>query len=256
MFLTIKSQSIFALVLAAGMAGSVAKGDLIHRYSFTDGVKDSVGKLDGKLVGDSAKVDAGKLTLKNEATTPPEKVSHVEFPGALIPKGSKAASLAIWFTAKDTQPFSRLIDIGDIENAEGRSFIYISPRTADDQARAAITSTDVSGRIPLDNTRLDDDKPHCLIITFDDMAKKMHVFIDGKEPAPAEDITDAPLSTVNPVVNRLGKSLFDVDPGLSATIDEFRVYDKALSAEDVAAIQKAGPDALPPAAPATQPARN
>jgi hypothetical protein len=249
------SRALGAFLIAAVVFVGAAQAQLIHRYSFTDGAKDSAGKLDGKLVGDNAKVDSGKLTLKNEATTPPEKVSHVEFPGALIPKGSKAASLAIWFTAKDTQPFSRLIDIGDIENAEGRSFIYVSPRTADDQFRAAITSTDVSGRIPLDNQRLDDDKPHCVVITFDDTARKMHVFIDGKEPKPAEDITDAPLSTVNPVVNRLGKSLFDVDPGLSATIDEFRVYDKALSAEEVAAIQKAGPDTLPPAAPATQPAR-
>jgi hypothetical protein len=72
--------------------------------------------------------------------------------------------------------------------------------------------------------------------------------VDGKEPKPAEDLNDNTLDKVRPVQNWIGRSSFDHDPGLTATIDELRVYDNALTADDVAAAQKAGPDNLPAAA--------
>jgi len=55
------------------------------------------------------------------------------------------------------------------------------------------------------------------------------VFVDGKEPNPPADLGDNTLDKVKPVENWLGKSSFSADPGLSAAIDEFRVYDQALT---------------------------
>ena len=44
---------------------------------------------------------------------------------------------------------------------------------------------------------------------------------------------------------------FDADPGLIASIDEFRVYDDALSADEISAVKDAGPDKV--ATPASTP---
>jgi hypothetical protein len=55
------------------------------------------------------------------------------------------------------------------------------------------------------------------------------------------------LDKIRPVQNFIGKSSFDNDSGLGAAIDEFRVYDNALSPDEIAAVNKAGPDALPAA---------
>ena len=77
--------------------------------------------------------------------------------------------------------------------------------------------------------------------------------VDSKAVAPAEPLGENTLNKVNPVENWVGKSSFAADPGLSAAIDELRVYDHALSAEEIAAAAKAGPDVLPAAA--TPPAK-
>lgn len=250
-----KTHAVLAMGAILSIAISTSSAGLIHRYSFDkETPKDSVGTADGALKGAGATISGGKLVLKNDSSVSGGDISHVAFSAPILPKDVKNASLVIWFTAKDVAPYSRLIDIGDSEGGEGRAFIYITPRNADEQSRAAITSSDVSARVPLDNPRLDDDKPHMLAVIFNGTTKKMHVFIDGKEPKPAEDITDNTVDKVRPVHSYLGKSSFDADPGLSASIDEFRVYDNALTADEVAAIQKAGPDALPAAA-ATQPAK-
>jgi hypothetical protein len=255
MIISIRFRTVFTWLIAMALAPAAMHAGLIHRYSFNEtgtaitATKDSVGSVDGRLKG-SASVADGKLTLKNDesSTSNSEKLSYVEFASSILPTNATSTSLVMWFMAKDTGPFARLLDIGEKEGAEGRAFIYFTPRTADDQSRAAITATDVAGRVPLDNARLDDGKPHMVAIVIDGNAKKMHVFIDGKEPKPAEDLGENTLDKVRPVGNLIGKSSFDNDPGLSATIDEFRVYDNALSPDDVTAINKAGPDALPAAA--------
>ncbi len=219
---------------------------LTHRYSFTgDSVKDSAGQLGATLKGAGAKLVDGKLVLKNEGSTAYEDISHLEFAGSLLPKGATTASFEIWFTAKDVADFSRLLDIGTSEGTEGVNFIYVSPRTGDGSARVAITGSDVGSKTFIDVEALDDGKPHMLAFTFDGTAKKLRVFVDGKEPKPAESLGDNTLDKVKPVNNRMGKSSFSADPGLSASIDEVRVFDTALTPEEVAAAFKAGPDALP-----------
>lgn len=225
---------------------STANAGLIHRYSFTDGAKDSAGKLDGKLVGEGARVADGKLVLKNEnAGSGDAKVSYLDLGGSILPKGGDSVSFVFWFNAKDVGPFARILNVGDKEGTEGRAFIYFTPATEGGQARAAISAGDTSNRTPLDNERLDDGMTHMVAVVIDGKAKKMHVFIDGKEPTKAEDLGENTLDKVRPVNNWIGRSSFDNDAGLSGTVDEFRVYDQALSAEEVGPIFKAGADSLP-----------
>jgi hypothetical protein len=222
---------------------SAANAGLIHRYSFNDGTaKDSVGKIDGTLKGD-AKIAEGKLVLDNgERLCSDSGLGYLEFASSVIPK-SGSVSLVVWITAKENPQFSRVIDIGDSENGEGHAFIYLVPRHEEDQSRAAITAADTGAKTYIAGSRLDDEKPHMAVIVIDGEAKKLHLYVDGKESA-AEDLGDNTLDQVKPVHNWLGRSGFDADPGLSASIDEFRVYDHALSAEEVSAMQTAGPDAL------------
>lgn len=249
------SQNLPAVLLITCLLAAPALAGLTHRYSFNDGnARDSVGKVDGKLVGSGATVADGKLSLKNDPNvSDPTKISYLEFAGPVIPK-SGSASIMFWMTAKDVGPYARLLDFGESVGGEGNAFMYFTPRTVDDSSRAAISATDVGGRIPLDNPRIDDDKPHMVVIVINGETRKLQVFIDGKEGLGAQDLGDNTLDKIRPVNNFLGKSSFDVDPGLRATIDEFRVYDHALTAAEVTAAQAAGPNAVP-GGPATQPAR-
>jgi hypothetical protein len=244
-------NGIFAGCVFALICASSAPAAITHRYSFNDAAapgKDSVGNVDAKLKGSAATVADGKVTLKNEDKTSDDpQLSYVEFDKPIIPK-TGSVSIAIWFTANETGQFSRLVNFSDKEGTEGRAFIYIVPRDNNDESRAAITATDAAGKTVQTNPRLDDGKPHMVALVIDGAAKKMHVFIDGKEPKPAEDLGDNTLDKVRPVNNWLGRSSFDQDAGFGGSIDELRTYDQALSADEVGEIFKAGADELPKSA--------
>ena len=81
-------MTVIRLTSPAGVArvldGAIGQTFIVHR--FTDGAKDSVGKIDGKLKG-AASVAGGKLVLKNEnMTSTDEKLSYLEFPEPILPK--------------------------------------------------------------------------------------------------------------------------------------------------------------------------
>ena len=234
--------------LVIALTASICRADLIHRYSFnTPTPKDSVGHIDATLKGD-AKIADGKLILENTGKTSDDaKLSYLEFNSSILPK-SGSASLLIWITEKENPQYVRVIDFGDKSGAEGAAFIYLTSRHDDDQTKAAITATDTGSKSFVDGKRLDDAKPHLAAIVIDDKAKKLHLFIDGKESGDPTDLGENTLDKVNPTHCWLGRSGFDADLGLTAEIHEFRVYDSALSAYEIAAIYKAGPAALPPAA--------
>src|SRR5439155_15432519 len=137
----------------------------------------------------------------------------------------------VWFTAGENTPYARIFNFSDKDGGEGRAFIYFTPRNADDQSRIGISATDAASKTSQDNDRLDDGKPHMVAIVIDGQAKKLHVFIDGKESHAAEDLGDNTLDKVKPVSNYLGRSSFDADPGFAGSIDELRVYDHARTAD-------------------------
>lgn len=251
-------RSFFSRILlgaiAVGSVSSVTNAGLIHRYSFKDGsVKDSVGKVDASLKGDAKVVDGKVVLVNGDKTSDDAKLSYIEFASPIIPK-SGSASLAIWIQGKENATFARVIDIGASEGGTGIAFIYLVQRHEDDQSRAAITAADTGSKTYTTNSRLDDDKPHLAVLVIDGTAKKLRYYVDGKEAA-AEDLGDNTLDKVDPKHNWIGRSGFDADPGLSATIDEFRVYDHALTKEEVESLQKAGPEAVPTTAPTTAPAK-
>jgi Concanavalin A-like lectin/glucanases superfamily len=238
---------IFLGLLVIALLTAISRAGLIHRYSF-DGptVKDSVGHIDATLKG-AAKIADGKLVLENkDKTSGDDGVSYLEFNSSVLPK-SGSVSLLIWLTENENPQYVRVIDFGDSTGGTGQAFIYLTSRHDSDQTKAAITATDTGSKTDIDGKRLDDGKPHMAAIVIDGAAAKLHLFIDGKESADAVDLGDNTLDKVNPTHSWIGRSGFDADPGLSATIDEFRVYDNALTADEVGAIFKAGPKTLPPA---------
>lgn len=247
-----KCLRLLGAAMIVGSVTLVADAGLTHRYSFNDGAaKDSVGKIDATLKG-NAKIADGKLVIDNgDLISSDPKLSYLEFNSSVLPK-SGSVSLVVWVTAKTNPLFSRVIDFGETLGGDGNAFIYFVAEHEESQSRAAITSGDTGAKTYLGGPKLTDDKPHMAALVIDGTAKKLRLFIDGKESATVEDLGSNTLDKVNPVHCWIGRSSFDADPGLTASIDEFRVYDHALSADEIAAMFKAGPETLPPS---TQPAR-
>lgn len=230
------------LTVVMSLASGASAG-LTHRYSFNNvgAVKDSVGNVDGVLKG-GATVAGGRLAITNtDRNSGDDAMAYVDFPHPLLPK-TGSATLVAWFTCKDVGQFARVMDIGEKDGGEGEAFIYFTPRDADELSRGAITATDAASKVYCDVDRLDDGKPHMIALVIDGNAKKLHLFVDGKEPQPAVDLGPNTLDAVRQQHTWLGRSAFEDDAGFNGSIDEFRVYDQALNAGDVAATFKAGPD--------------
>jgi hypothetical protein len=62
--------------------------------------------------------------------------------------------------------------------------------------------------------------------------EKTTIYIDGEEAASTTDITIRP-SDIRPAMNFLGRSQFDSDPAFTGTIQDVRIYNYALTAEEV-----------------------
>lgn len=236
-----------------GIGLAPARAALLHRFSFNESaVKDSVGQVTGSLKGAGATILGGKLFLTNDGSATGDKISHLEFSAPILPKSGTTVSLVVWFTANNAAEFSRVINFGASEGTEGIQFIYFAPRIVNDTARIAITGSDVSSKTNIDPDALDDGMPHMVAIVIDGTAQELRVYIDGKQTKNAEKLGANTLDKVKPVQNWLGRSSFAADPGFTGSIDELRVYDHALTLQESAALHAAGPNALPPAAPASK----
>lgn len=219
---------------------------LIHRYTFNHGTaRDLAGSFDGRLIGPGATIADGQLQLVNDPATPREKVSCLEFPLSLLPRDGASVSFAVWFTAKNIGGYARVLNFGDSEGTEGKQFIYFTPSTEEGVARVAITGSDVSAKTYIDFESLDDGRRHLVVIVVDGATRNLRVFADGGEPRAAQPLGDNTLDKVRAVQNWLGRSSFAADPGLTATIDEFRVYDHAVTPEEARQLHEAGPDTVP-----------
>lgn len=74
---------------------------------------------------------------------------------------------------------------------------------------------------------------------LDISAQQMHLYAAGKLLGSG---VMAPLSELSDVNAWLGRSQWTQDPYLSGSYDEFRIYDVALSPDQLASIAAAGPD--------------
>ena len=69
---------------------------------------------------------------------------------------------------------------------------------------------------------------------------KTAIYIDGVEAASSTGITIRP-SDIHPVLNYIGRSQFTADPYFRGAIDDLRIYNYALSADEVSATMNALP---------------
>ena len=66
------------------------------------------------------------------------------------------------------------------------------------------------------------------------------IYVDGQPQANSNAMVIQPLDLGNTTQNWIGRSQFTADPYLNGIVDDFRIYDRALSGAEVAALAKMG----------------
>lgn len=235
---------------------------LIHRWTFDDSpdgivVPDVVGDADGMLVnttGLSAFAD-GQLTLGNNGSQGSNDGNgdFVDLPNGLVSSLTQM-TIEVWTTWNlQTQGWARIYDMGTSNNGEGVSpgagnagvhDFYVTPKSGGNDADGnVLLEYRLGGNAPSiqPGGRMAAGEEVMVAQVTDDKSGRTKLFINGvvvggfKPPFPLKDVVD------NNVW--LGRSQWP-DPLYVGSYNDLRVYDTALSAQQIAADYLAGPTEL------------
>lgn len=230
-------------------------GALIHRYSFNGTgttVPDTIRGWDANLVNGATMAD-GSVHLGGGETD-----EYVNLRNGII-SALTSVSLEAWLTwaGPSGGDWQRVFDFGDEDTqvegnqSAGRTYLFMTPIHPDNlRARVVFQSPaaePMQREVVLQATRaLDQGRPTHVVFTFDDVAKRLAIYVDGELDAEKvlDPTTDPPmsLSAINDVNCWLGRSQYELDAEFGGSIDEFRIYASALTALQVRTSNILGPN--------------
>jgi hypothetical protein len=235
------------LLLLGSLSLSAFSQVLAHRYSFSEApgsatVPDSVGTAHGTLLGTGSFDGNGNLSLTGVD-------GYVDL-GANLIAGETNIAVEAWVSFGANNGWARLFDFGDTDpitgaGSYGMDFI---PHTGDGNNRSLFEVFDTN---PGNNHApgvyfsppLDSQGKVYLVAVYDPQVPIMAIYVNGVLKASATDITIL-FSAFNNTHSYIGRSGYNGDPYLNATIDEFRVYASGMSAFQIAVNFAAGPSNL------------
>jgi hypothetical protein len=231
---------LFAAIVATSLptnstiAADAGAATLKHRYGFTTDASDSVGHADGTLEG-AAEVRDGQVHLNGTRGT------FVNLPGGLI-AGYPAVTFEFWATLGTNKSWARVFDQGSTNGNKGGHDLYFCPHSGAKDFRLTIMDPHPTERLVTIPGNLDNQTNLHVVCVLDPASGFMGIYTNGVLAGSRKDLTS--LAGVDTNVFFLGRSLFASDAPLNGSIDEFRIYSAALSAEAIAASYTNGPDKL------------
>jgi alpha-L-arabinofuranosidase len=212
---------------------------LDHRYTFSETsgsvVMDSIGGAawNGTLPNGGA-FSAGQLSMSASAQ------QYVQLPAGIL-SNYTAVTIELWATFPTQLPSACfLFGFGNISGSSGYNYIFAQPRNG----RIAITASDYLGEQNA-NAGFDFSFHTNLHITavFNPPLGYIALYTNGVLAARNSSVT-IPMSSVSNLYSFVGRSLYSNDSYFDLNLDELRIYNGALSANDIAATQVLGPDQL------------
>ncbi len=208
---------------------------LTHRYSFNGSdASDSVGGANGTLMG-NATVSGGQLVLDGSFG------SYVDLPAGMINIGTNSAvTFEAWVSFGNQATWAYLFGFGNTNDGGGVNQIGCVPCSDPGGFHHwGITENFAGGRTPSWAHGWSNLTAHVTCVV-DPPDSTISIYRDGVLEF-AEYDASAPLSNIPNNYGFLGRSFYDADPYLQASIDEFRIYSGALSPQQVALTQQGGP---------------
>ena len=224
---------------AGGKPASAANPSvtLQHRYSFTTDASDSIGHANGTLEG-AASISDGQVRLNGTRGT------YVNLPGGLI-AGDRAVTFEFWATLNTNRNWARVFDQGSTNGNQGGHDLYFCPHSGARDFRLTIMDPHPTERVVTVPGNLDNQTNLQVACVLDPASGFMGIYTNGVLAASRSGLTS--LASVDTNVFFLGRSLFASDAPLNGSIDEFRIYNAALSAAEIGDSYRKGPNAVFPA---------
>lgn len=218
---------------------------LAHRYSFTSNANDSEGTAHGTLAGGA--VISGNTVFLNGTS------AFVDLPNNLF-INLNSLSFEAWFTDNGSGGWARLWDFGNSTGGEGNqgggtSYMLLSVPSGFGGVRGSYNLDSGEQGIEL-GARPAVGVEHHVVWTQDANAQTAKIYLDGASLGENDNFTFTPADIGATVNDWLGRSQYN-DPYFYGSIDEFRIYSAALSAQQMTQDFQLGPNVSPRTGPVT-----
>lgn len=225
---------------------------MTHLYTFNDGTaNDTIGTAHGTLFN-GAQIVNGRLVLQNAGKTSATSSSpqYAQLPNNVLPASGSLTINAWYITFSSTPTWTRVFDFGTESGTSANSYVGFTPKSSGGVARAMFKPGTAAELNVTSTTRANQGYQHMVTTVIDSVAASFSLYIDGVLIGSAPTGT-ATVGQIAETSAYLGRSLFDSDSAFSGSIDELQIYDEALGAATIAALNTAGP-ALPAAVSSTK----
>lgn len=224
----------------AGDPGRTAVESLRARYDFEGTgtvVFDRIGAADGRALGGAELAGDGTLTLDGDD-------DFVDLPNGLI-SDLQSATVMAWVQWFGGVCWQRIFDFGSSDQGEGMvgnvvSSVFVTPLVCGRGGAAAYIELGSAQYSVFLDASLPVDRWISIALTLDPPGDRMRLYVDGELRAEAP----APfaLDLIQDENVWLGRSQWVQDRNLAGRYEEFRIYDRALSASEIRAAHERGPD--------------
>jgi hypothetical protein len=219
---------------------------MVNRYSFSGSgttLTDSVSGANGTAVGTTL-TGTGTFTMGGAASG-----DYGNLPNRLISVHTNL-TIETWVTWNGVNYWERVFDFGVSDAGEGLrgqgvGYLLLLP-SGTDGIWTGMRLTINGGTGPGTGVNVEWNqslpvgiKTHVAAVVDDDN-NVLRLYVNGAQVGSSPMTLS--LSSVNDVNNWLGLSQFSTDPEFGGSMDEFRIYNVALSAQDLADSYAAGPD--------------
>ncbi|WP_051250985.1 LamG-like jellyroll fold domain-containing protein [Paenibacillus harenae] len=191
-------------------------------YSFEGNAGNSIGSSHGTIVGVPG-YEEGKI---GQAIDLNGTDSYVKLPTTHALAGYDEITLSTWLYWKGGNQWQRIFDFGNNTN----QYLFLTPRSGNNTLRFAIKNGGTEQIVQ--TSQLAANRWVHVAVTLGGGSAKLYV--DGELKATNSSATIKP-SDFKPGVNYIGKSQWP-DPLYNGMIDEFRVYNHVLSADEIRAV--------------------
>lgn len=264
------SDILNRLIVAAAMVlglSATAHAALVHRYDFNGTVNDSVGTANGTLVdpGGIATYSGGLLNLPNGGAssnqTPFTTGAYVNLPAGIISSLGNQATFETWIDMNSNRNWAEIWSFGTSDAGQGQAsgapnsrYITLIPQNGANQ-KLRLTHRSIGGPgDPAENfvdgaAALSTGTEHQLVAVWnqtdatDGPSGTQYLYLDGTLVGHSAIRAGISLATISDVNNWLGRSQWP-DPLIDGKYDDFRIFNTALSAQNVMTDFNAGPSVV------------
>ena len=227
--------------IGVASAGVSSQDALVHRWSFNGDLTDSVGGQTATAVG-NVTTDGSQYRLAGGSNGS----SYISLGSNILPVDAGATTIEIWATRNQIRNWARILDIG---SSTANYLIWAWNNSTYDY-----DNVDYNNNVNTKTGVIDNNREYCFVVRIEDQDSGHGLATWSKYDAQTGCLIDdvvsfqmssLPLSKIGQTSCYLGHSRWSSDYDASASYNEVRVWNYALSDAEIAEHLKLGPDTMP-----------